>query len=88
MPKTSFRPWQYAWCGSCNGLLGRDSLSEEWHHRGTDCGNTTPVRLDTDKSNLTLSVESVDDIGKSNQRESDYWRRVGGHDELSALGEE
>jgi hypothetical protein len=50
-------PWQYAWCATCNGLLGRDSLSEEWHHRGEDCGNTVPERLDTDKTSLSLEVK-------------------------------
>ena len=51
---------------------------------GCDC--EVDPSLPTDEQ--LIEAMQPDDIGKSNQRESDYWRRVGGHDEVSALGEE
>jgi len=51
---------------------------------GCDC--EVDPSLPTDEQ--LIEAMQPDDIGKSNQRESDYWRRVGVHDEVSALGEE
>ena len=53
---------------------------------GPDCECVVDPTLPTDEQ--LIAAMQPDDIGKSNQRESDYWRRVGGHDEVSALGEE
>lgn len=46
----------YAWCASCNGLLGRDSLAQEWQHcrESNSCQNIVPEQFKTNNTPLQV----------------------------------